>query len=61
MDNHEQNHDDEHALEPQSILDKVIFGRRLRAARIMAGYDRADEFAATSSGERQSGSTLKSP
>lgn len=39
-------HDDEDALAPQNIVDKVQFGRRLRAARIMHGYDRMTDFAA---------------
>lgn len=31
---------------PQNIVDMVAFGRRLRALRILAGYDRATEFTA---------------
>lgn len=31
---------------PQNIIDMVAFGRRLRALRILAGYDRATEFTA---------------
>lgn len=41
--NHE--HDDEEALQPQNILDLVTFGRRLRAVRILHGYDRMSDFA----------------
>lgn len=36
---HDERHDDE-ALAPQNIVDPVIFGRRLRALRIIRGYDR---------------------
>lgn len=35
---------EEAALRPNSIMDKVIFGRRLRALRIVEGYDRAEDF-----------------
>jgi len=31
-------------MQPQNIVDKVAFGRRLRAQRILAGFDRATEF-----------------
>lgn len=41
-------HEDEpdEALAPANIVDKVVFGRRLRAARVMHGYDRMADFAA---------------
>lgn len=31
-------------MKPQNIVDRVAFGRRLRALRSLAGYDRATEF-----------------
>lgn len=37
----------EHAedyLSPHNIIDKVVFGRRLRALRVLEGYDRATDF-----------------
>lgn len=40
----------EAALRPHSVLDKVIFGRRLRALRILEGYDRAEDFCSILSG-----------
>jgi transcriptional regulator with XRE-family HTH domain len=33
-------------LGPQSVLDLATFGRRLRALRVLAGYDRASDFTA---------------
>lgn len=36
---------DEEALLPQSIVDLVIFGRRLRALRVLNGFDRVSDFA----------------
>ena len=38
--------EDEHGLAPHAVLDLKQFGRRLRAARILAGYDRASDFVA---------------
>lgn len=41
----EMNHDnDEQPLSPSNIVDKVVFGRRLRALRVMQGYDRVSDF-----------------
>lgn len=31
-------------LSPHNIIDTVVFGRRLRAARILNGFDRVTEF-----------------
>lgn len=33
----------ERDLAPQNIFDRVVFGRRLRAARVLAGYDRVSQ------------------
>lgn len=39
-----ENHDSqEHDLAPQNIFDKVVFGRRLRAQRVLMGYDRVQQ------------------
>lgn len=44
------NVDDDHQdngellLSPQNVVDKVAFGRRLRALRVLNGYDRVQEF-----------------
>lgn len=35
------------SLQPQNVVDVVVFGRRLRALRIIAGYDRAADLTAT--------------
>lgn len=43
---HDEIRDDEEALSPANIIDRVQFGRRLRAARIMHGFDRMSDFAA---------------
>lgn len=40
----ETGYERESALRPNSIMDPVIFGRRLRALRIVEGYDRGDDF-----------------
>lgn len=40
----EDMHDENEALTPANIVDKVVFGRRLRALRIMSGYDRVTDF-----------------
>lgn len=36
-------HDDERDLAPHNIVDTVVFGRRLRAQRIVMGYDRVSQ------------------
>lgn len=36
--------EEEGTLSPHNIIDKVAFGRRLRAARIINGYDRVTDF-----------------
>lgn len=33
----------EHDLAPNNIVDKVVFGRRLRAQRVLQGYDRVGQ------------------
>ena len=33
----------EHDLAPQNIVDTVVFGRRLRARRVLEGYDRVGQ------------------
>ena len=33
----------EHDLAPQNIVDRVVFGRRLRAQRVLMGYDRVGQ------------------
>lgn len=38
---------EEQALLPQNIVDMVAFGRRLRAQRVLNGYDRAADFVQT--------------
>lgn len=45
VDIHEQ-HGEEVELSPHNVVDAVAFGRRLRALRILQGYDRATEFTA---------------
>lgn len=40
----EHSHPAEQALRPNSIMDSVIFGRRLRALRILEGFDRGEDF-----------------
>lgn len=40
-------HEDENGFEglsPHNVVDKVAFGRRLRALRILRGYDRVTDF-----------------
>lgn len=37
-------HDDD--LAPRSVIDKQTFGRRLRALRVLQGFDRASDFTA---------------
>lgn len=39
-------HDEEHGLAPHNVVDKVAFGRRLRAQRVLAGFDRVTDFVA---------------
>jgi len=39
----ETDDDRERDLAPQNILDCVVYGRRLRAARVLAGYDRVGQ------------------
>lgn len=40
-------HDGEETdLMPANIIDRVVFGRRLRALRVMNGYDRVTDFTA---------------
>lgn len=41
--NHEQAEQLEEQLKPQNVIDLVVFGRRLRALRVIEGYDRVDE------------------
>ena len=41
---HDENHDEDGQLAPHNVVDKVVFGRRLRAARILHGFDRVTEF-----------------
>ena len=36
--------EEEGILSPHNVIDKVAFGRRLRAARIINGYDRVGDF-----------------
>ncbi len=38
--------DEEQGLAPHNIVDKVAFGRRLRAQRVLAGFDRMSDFVA---------------
>lgn len=45
QDEHELDEHDHEPLTPSGIIDPVIFGRLLRAARIVAGYDRVSDFA----------------
>lgn len=40
----EQIVDDEDALAPPSVVDASTFGRRLRALRVLHGFDRATDF-----------------
>lgn len=43
----ELHEEEEHeGLAPHRILDAIVFGRRLRALRILNGYDRATDFVA---------------
>jgi transcriptional regulator with XRE-family HTH domain len=35
----------EQAMAPHNVVDPVVFGRRLRALRIISGYDRVADFA----------------
>ncbi|HAM24577.1 MAG TPA: hypothetical protein DCM51_03345 [Actinobacteria bacterium] len=43
---HEHDEPVEDQLLPANIIDLVTFGRRLRAARIIAGYDRVNDLTA---------------
>lgn len=45
IDEEQHTDDDERALAPHNVVDKVAFGRRLRALRIINGYDRMEDFA----------------
>lgn len=44
--NEQAHQDEEHELSPHNVVDKVAFGRRLRAQRILAGFDRVTDFVA---------------
>lgn len=39
----ETNDSQEQDLAPQNIVDRVVFGRRLRAQRVLEGYDRVGQ------------------
>lgn len=40
-----QEHEEELELSPHNVIDKVVFGRRLRALRVLNGFDRMSDFA----------------